>query len=327
MRLINTGTLRMREFFDDNVPAYIILYHTWGDEEITFQDWQIVEAFRDRETAKGSREYAPDSYAAKQQKRVETIKAKAGYRKVVGFCTQASKLRHHTPRRAQEWTWVDTVCISSSELSEAINAMFRWYQNSKLCMAYLSDVLLASESTKHHVNFENSRWFTRGWTLQELVAPKDLVFYDDDWAVIGNRGAERIRGILESTTGINLNLLPQVGRPESLSGPSVGERMSCASKRKTTRAEDIAYCLLGIFDVNMPLLYGEGGPLAFVRLQEETMKRTTDHTIFAWSYHAHGMPIRLSDYHGLLAPSPIYFSLGQSAALHDVDVPGKVPPF
>lgn len=111
-----------------------------------------------------------------------------------------------------------------------------------------------------------------------------------------------------------------------MSDLNVSERMSWASNRKTTRAEDIAYCL-GIFDVNMPLLYGEGGPRAFARLQEEIMKRTTDHTIFAWSHHIYGMPIQLSDFNGLWAPSPIYFNPGQSATPHHKDVSRREPPF
>lgn len=126
---------------------------------------------------------------------------------------------------------------------------------------------------------QKSLWFTRGWTLQELVAPRDVCFYDGRWTYINNRYV--LSGIISQITNIDQSILTD-GWMRSKT-PSVAKRMSWAATRKTTRPEDIAYCLLGLFDVNMPLLYGEGGTKAFYRLQEEIMKNSADQSIFAWS--------------------------------------------
>jgi hypothetical protein len=137
-------------------------------------------------------------------------------------------------------------------------------------------------------------WFTRGWTLQELLAPQRVVFYDQQWDSLGTK--RTLSKLLALRTGIDeaiLNVMP-------LSRCSVAQRMSWASQRVTARIEDTAYCLLGIFDVNMPMLYGEGGK-AFLRLQEEIIKQSDDHSIFAWPIHRPCQP-------GLLADSPAAFA-------------------
>lgn len=183
------------------------------------------------------------------------------------------------PRGIREFGRTDTVCIdksSSAELSEAINSMYRWYQNAQICYAYLADVTVAEKPRGGGSAFERSRWFTRGWTLQELIAPSNLVFYSSDWRRIGTKS--ELRDIISEITGINVGVLGGTD-PDHF---SIAQRMSWASKRKTTRVEDIAYCLLGIFGVNMTLLYGEG-ERSFVRLQEEIMKASDDHSLFAWA--------------------------------------------
>ena len=190
---------------------------------------------------------------------------------------------------------VDRFCIdksSSSELSEAINSMFRWYQNAGICYAYLSDVV-ASPSGGFSDSFARSAWFTRGWTLQELLAPGRVRFYDRHWQDLGTK--QSLMHEIQSITNINLDALE--GR--SVLAVSISERMSWASKRITTRPEDRAYSLFGIFDVSMPMLYGEGDK-AFIRLQEEIIKISDDYSIFAWE----GI---LDESPGLLAPSPAHF--------------------
>jgi hypothetical protein len=177
-----------------------------------------------------------------------------------------------------EWAWVDTCCIdkkSSAELSEAINSMYAWYAEAAACYAYLSDVQTSDDVQSEDSMFRRSRWFTRGWTLQELIAPRFVDFFDTTWKFVGTKLT--LSNLLHEITGVSLDSL----RTRGLRGISIAQKMSWAASRQTTRKEDIAYCLLGLFNVNMPLLYGEGGK-AFLRLQQEIIKTSPDHTIFAW---------------------------------------------
>ncbi|KIX97824.1 uncharacterized protein Z520_06602 [Fonsecaea multimorphosa CBS 102226] len=259
MRLINAQTLAVEYFDDDKIPQYAILSHRWEEGEVLFEDTK-------------------DGYA----------KQKRGYAKVCNSARQAL-------RDGLQYIWIDTCCInkdSSAELSEAINSMYGWYKNATKCYAYLSDVMLPPDEIEIGNSFELSAWFTRGWTLQELIAPSEVSFFDRLWRFIGTKDSllERITTI----TGI---------QREALSGYdlryfSVAQRMAWASSRITTRKEDIAYSLLGIFDVNMPMLYGEGTK-AFMRLQEEIIKRDSDHSVFAWTGDASTLPF--------LADSPKLF--------------------
>jgi hypothetical protein len=192
------------------------------------------------------------------------------------------------------YIWIDTCCIdksSSAELSEAINSMYRWYEESEVCYAYLEDVeedyenacedpdkdanngSIKSLNENVEKNIRKSRWFTRGWTLQELVAPSQIIFFAKNWSVLGVLGEkdndswdpERNLGkLLSSITTIPEAVLAD---PSLRTSCSVAKKMSWAAYRQTTRDEDMAYSLLGIFEVNMPLLYGEGDR-AFIRLQE-----------------------------------------------------------
>lgn len=258
MRLINTTTFELEEYFGSNIPKYAILSHAWGIEEVSFQDW------------------------ANPSRRI----AKAGYLKIDSACRQART-------DGLDYLWVDTNCIdksSSAELTEAINSMFSWYRNSLVCYAYLEDV--------PEKRFENSRWFTRGWTLQELLAPSIVNFYDDGWTMLGTK--PDLATEISNITGIGKGYLVQ---PSSVKHASVATRMNWISRRETTREEDMAYCMLGIFDINMPLLYGEGGK-AFMRLQEEIIRVSDDHTIFCWTLDE-GIP---DSYRTILSPSPLAFS-------------------
>jgi len=241
MRLLNTSTLEVQEFLESRVPEYVILSHTWREEEVTLQDLLSGEA-----------------------------PTKKGYAKLTGCCRKAKD-------DGFTYCWIDTCCIdktSSAELSEAINSMYQWYKNACICYAYLEDVQ-GSPASDDYKAFRDSRWFSRGWTLQELIAPGIVEFYNASWSEIGTRRS--LHELLENITGINTFIL--IGG-DPLNCP-VNVRMSWAARRRTTRTEDEAYCLLGLFDVNIPLLYGEGRR-AFLRLQEEIMRTNEDYTLFAW---------------------------------------------
>lgn len=194
--------------------------------------------------------------------------------------------------------WMDTCCIdksSSAELSEAINSMFAWYQQADVCLVYLHDVDSSLDpSTPGSVrnSLRSSDWFNRGWTLQELVAPSVVYFHGSDWRSIGSRTS--LKAVLSEITSIDVDLFSH-GR---LSRYSIAQKMSWAAKRETTRVEDEAYCLMGLFDINMPLLYGEGRK-AFRRLQEEIIRRSDDQSIFVHASNDDG---------SILADSPSAFS-------------------
>ncbi|KAH7082172.1 heterokaryon incompatibility protein-domain-containing protein [Paraphoma chrysanthemicola] len=266
MRLLQfqtTGDLSLVEFLGDKVPPYAILSHTWGhsEEEVSYHD--VVSG---------------------------TWKDKPNSRKI-SFCGwQAARdgLNHF---------WIDTCCIdksSSADLSEAINSMFSWYQGAAVCYAFLSDV----HHDRRSIALEGSKWFTRGWTLQELLAPKKIVFYSSGWKAIGSK--DELKARLHSITKIPTEALE--GKP--LNHFSIAQRMSWASNRETTRKEDIAYSLMGIFDVNMPLLYGEKEK-AFLRLQDHILKDSGDQSLFAWTDPSRGH--NGVDMTGLLARHPKCF--------------------
>ncbi|KAE9378816.1 HET-domain-containing protein [Stipitochalara longipes BDJ] len=272
MRLLNAQTLKLHSFQEGKTPNYVILSHTWEDEEVLFEDLQDM------------------AQASK----------KAGFAKIQFCCKQALD-------EDIEYVWVDTCCIdktSSTELSEAINSMYRWYQKAKVCFAYLSDIIMpaAIRLETSEMEIGGSRWFKRAWTLQELLAPPELVFYSHNWTEIGNRLS--LTGVISTATGIDKGYL--AGKP--LKRASIAKRMSWAANREATRAEDIAYSLFGIFGVHMPLLYGEGDQNAFMRLQEEIMKYSDDHTLFAWGISKDSSRhLNFIADGRVLAPSPAYF--------------------
>ncbi|KAI6080344.1 heterokaryon incompatibility protein-domain-containing protein [Hypoxylon rubiginosum] len=271
MRLINTRSGELHEFFGDQIPEYAILSHTWEKDEVSYHEWMNQSV---------------------------STKDKAGYKKIQGACKFANG-------QGLYWLWVDTNCIdksSSAELSEAINSMFAWYRDANICYAYLQDVPSANDNKEDiAIAFGQSRWFSRGWTLQELLAPWKIEFYARDWSRLGTRSG-KLKHLIAQTTGIETDfLLDRYSTP--LEKASISKRMSWVSRRETTRTEDIAYCMLGIFNINMPLLYGEGMK-AFNRLQEEIIKISTDHTIFCWTWN----DIMPYGWGSMLAPSPDVFS-------------------
>ncbi|KAI1812792.1 HET-domain-containing protein [Poronia punctata] len=267
MRLIDVNTLQLIEFFT-NIPPYAILSHTWGSEEVTFQDYLFAV-----NPTHHSHSHHHSSHHQAQAQEIKTIRTKTGFHKILNSCSRAK-------RDGISYLWCDTNCIdkrSSAELSEAINSMYAWYRDSVICYAYLADYTHnPKNSTVPDGSFDQSRWFTRGWTLQELLAPSKVVFYDSKWMDLGDRAvlAERISRV----TRIHIGALKD---RDTVPEYSIAQRMSWAADRQTTRPEDIAYSLLGIFKVNMSLLYGEGST-AFRRLQQKIMKVSDDHSILAW---------------------------------------------
>jgi hypothetical protein len=177
--------------------------------------------------------------------------------------------------------------------------MYEWYKNARICYAYLEDVTIPFDKPEAlYLEIQSSRWFTRGWTLQELIAPEIVEFYNRDWIEIGTKISRQKE--VSSITGIDIGVL----RGDEVRTCNVAQRMPWASRRTTTRPEDIAYCLMGLLNVNMPLLYREGGTKAFARLQEEIMKSAVDYTLFAWSAQE---PEASWTHQGSLASSPKEF--------------------
>ena len=174
--------------------------------------------------------------------------------------------------------------------------MFEWYRRASVCLVYVADVTTATaEQDPLEKQIERSKWFTRGWTLQELLAPRQLEFYERNWYFLAKKGD--MKDLIQSITGVQTSALDSFDPKEY----TVAQRMSWISRRMTTRPEDMAYSLLGIFGVNMPLLYGEGRK-AFIRLQEAILSTTDDQSLFAWK--TRGI---FGDSIGLLASSPAYF--------------------
>jgi hypothetical protein len=247
MRLLlhsETGRFTFTKEFigDDQIPPYAILSHTWGpdNEEVTFED--IVNG---------------------------TGEVKPGYEKI-RFCGEQAR------QNGLRYFWIDTCCINKrndAELSRTINSMFRWYQKAAKCYVYLSDVLTrkrkASDKLSEYTwesDFRNNRWFTRGWTLQELLAPASVEFFSRERKRLGDKSS--LRQLICEITNIPHSAL----QGDSLSQFSVEERLRWIEHRRTKLEEDRAYSLLGIFDVYILPIYGEGTASAFARLLDEFHK-------------------------------------------------------
>lgn len=289
MRLLKTKRYELIEANEipEPFPQYAILSHTWisPKDEITYQD--IKKRKEDIEN--------------------DLFKQK-GWAKLRRYCDRAA-------RDGWDWAWLDTCCIdktSPSDTQEAINAMFRWYQNAGICYAYLDDVDVnvilgtldsADVNDPKDVDLDNipsadnianrgsfrhkalspfvvkAKWFTRGWTLQELLAPHYLVFLDRAWRRIGIR--ESWADEIKEASRIETRHLTTFS-PTDFNSCSIAMRLSWASHRDTTLEEDETYSLLGLFGISLPLIYGEGRWRAFNRLQRELITVYNDDSIFAW---------------------------------------------
>ena len=247
MWLLDTEHYSLRRF--DKPPArYAILSHVWrhsaNEPEQTFSD---IRSIRSSKNLSG-------------------------------------KLRHcckHARRQGIHWVWVDTCCIdrtNSVEISESINRMFEWYSNATVCYAFLYDVKASENPAELGSSFRQSKWFTRAWTLPELLAPRNMVFFASDWTTLGTKAF--LVDILADITGIDVDVLTFC---VPLSSVAVATRMSWAAKRQARHQEDLSYSLLGIFNIKMPTVYGEGDR-AFRRLQEEIMRTCSDQTLYTWGH-------------------------------------------
>ncbi|KAM7213958.1 vegetative incompatibility protein HET-E-1 [Rhypophila decipiens] len=261
MRLLfapdSADPIQLKEFIRDEIPKYAVLSHTWGTEEVSLQEFNA---------------------------RKSSTYTKAGYDKIRKACQTAKD------RDGLKYTWVDTCCIdktSSAELTEAINSMYAWYAGAKVCYAYLRDL---DPGADLETALPQCKWFTRGWTLQELIAPRH----------IGNK--DELSNLLSRITNIPVELLQSRTRLEHY---SVARRMSWAARRKTKRIEDLAYCLLGIFEVNLALIYGEGKK-SFVRLQEAILQSNPDRSIFTWTENRPDAPYQ--PLVGIFAEEPCQFA-------------------
>ncbi|KAI9064954.1 HET-domain-containing protein [Trametes sanguinea] len=335
MWLLNTTDYELRSFPSiEAAPDYAALSHRWDPiGEVTFADIRDFKRARRR----------------------------VGWSKIENACSVAKAL---LPGYA--WIWIDTCCIdksSSAELSEAINSMFMWYLHCGVCLAYLNDVPAGDDPRSPRSAFRSSQWFTRGWTLQELLAPaRTMLFFSQDWTIIDTRDA--LVQVIQDITAIGCEVLRDTSddfprqfnhllhdtHPDSGGGAldfptvrfikslreyqcrflpsfwatrlrshSVAKRMSWAAGRTTTRPEDTAYSLMGIFGISMPIIYGEGSEMAFRRLQLEIIRQSTDQTIFGWgacidpSVLVTKMDGQATDWSahpkavGLLASSPMLF--------------------
>ena len=265
MWLIDSTTIRLKFVHGPGSSPYAILSHTWNDNnEVIFQEFN-----------------SPDRDITHLR-----------FQKITGACTLARE-------RSIPYVWVDSCCIdksSSAELTEAINSMFRWYKESTVCFTYLADLAVNSDLDRC---LPKCKWFTRGWTLQELVAPKNVEFYDEAWNLIGSKLS--LLELLSDITQMDENVLRD---SNLLPNYTVAMRMSWAANRHTTREEDLAYCLLGLFDVYLPLIYGEGSN-AFIRLQEAISQVTYDLSLFAWTDLDHQE--KRQEYRGIFALSPAEF--------------------
>ena len=247
MRLLDVHNYTLHTFYGDKIPLYAILSHTWlkNEEEVAFSQLRTDVHWR----------------------------SLLGARKIEHLCQQAI-------RDGYEWAWIDTCCIdktNNAELSEAINSMYRWYQKSAVCYVYLTDVVNESSPTDlHSSSMWKSRWWSRAWTLQELLAPQEVRFYDQNWQELGTKAANAEN--IAKQTSIDVGSLRD---SRKIATRSVAQRMSWAARREATRTEDLSYSLLGIFQINMAMLYGEGSE-AFIRLQREIMHTTDDLSLFAW---------------------------------------------
>ncbi|CAN9172419.1 unnamed protein product [Alternaria alternata] len=230
------GRLVLTDFRGKTIPPYAILSHRWSDSEILIEDIPN-ETYREKEE---------------------------GYRKLQ-FCAE---------RAAQDelqYFWIDTCCIdrwNNNERSKAINSMFRWYKNAARCYVFLSDVSVSTatgpvQRSDWEASFRASTWFTRGWTLQELIAPVSVEFFSCEGQRIGDKTS--LDQLIHETTGIPLPALRNCPLDEF----TASERERWAENRRTKEEEDIVYCLLGILGVSMPTAYGEGEESARSRLQAE----------------------------------------------------------
>jgi hypothetical protein len=315
VRLINAETLDLQEFDDTQIPEYAIVSHRWRDDEVSLRHYERVmldsgerRRLRTIIALKGTRDIGDPAYDSYIESR--------GLWKIISTCIQAKRdglnhVRLHTCA-------IDKT--SSTEEQEAINSMYRWYEQSKICYVFLDDVPADIRWDTSDDELERltatTEWLKRGWTLQEFIAPARVDFFGRAWNYVGSKTSAKCENeteplgacevvskneMLSRLTGVPLAAIVQTRLRNDY---SVAQRMAWAAERLTNRSEDRAYSLLGLSDINMPLLYGEGGARAFRRLQEEIARQILDHSILAWDGSKMGDKWENS----ILAPSPDCFA-------------------
>ncbi|KAI3326790.1 heterokaryon incompatibility protein-domain-containing protein [Xylariaceae sp. AK1471] len=295
MRLIDVRTtfseskIAFKEIQELNATKYLIVSHAWGWSNQT-NNWGNPQEEIDFEVA---------SMPFTEINRLTSLN------KIKSACRLAAS-------RKIDYVWIDTCCIdqkNSTEVTEGINSMFEWYHKSELCAVYLADLHYENKDGPNELyeRLKACRWFERGWTLQELLAPTQVYFYDKNWTFIGTKKDLAVN--IESITGIDRE---SVENPSSISLRSIAHKMAWASNRKTTKPEDRAYSLIGIFNVNIPMIYGEGVVRAFHRLQKEITMTTSELSVFGWEDE------RNREFYSMLADSPDVFASGR-------DLNGYIP--
>ncbi|QIX01517.1 hypothetical protein AMS68_007034 [Peltaster fructicola] len=253
MRLLNTTSFKF-EWMVRETCEYAILSHRWIEEEVGDEI-----TFATLEHAKTN---GPTSRQA------------ASWSKMEKACEQARNDR-------LKYIWIDTICIDKNDIQElgrSLNSMFDWYARAKICYVYLQD---AKRTIQRAGTNYYSEWFERGWTLQELLAPSEMVFYDMDWCRLGTR--TELAPHLSNASKIDVDYLK---RPGSFREASVATKMSWMAGRSTKYVEDITFSMLGILNVKLPYIPAEGAQ-AFFRLQSELLKSEAfDESLFAWSVPA-----------------------------------------
>ncbi|KAI0708193.1 heterokaryon incompatibility protein-domain-containing protein [Cerioporus squamosus] len=295
MWLLSTDRAELHFFTSPEVVQnqYAALSHVWGMEEESFQD---VRGIQETCAEDGTN---PRDFVCEKIRRCCELAERHGYK----------------------WVWIDTCCIdktSSAELSEACNSMFRYYALAGICYVYLRYVPFFTDVRDPVASsfFRRSIWFQRSWTLQELIAPPVLQFLSQSWQVLGSKAD--FAWFLERWINVPATVLRLEVSPTEY---SIAQRMSWIGQRRTTRPEDETYSILGLFDIHMPILYGEGRD-AFRRLQEEIVKRSADTTLFAWDDDHLDDRQRSS----LFAPSPSAFALWNTTLTAPQCIVGEVNP-
>ncbi|KAL8381082.1 hypothetical protein RB595_005391 [Gaeumannomyces hyphopodioides] len=282
MRLLNVNTRELHEFNGDRIPPYAIFSHVGeGAGEVTYQEWQRV-----RQHARADRLFLNcDAVLVDESK---SIQDKPGFAKINNFISTLNKVYPHI-----EWAHIHNVCVnrsSSAEVDEAVNSCFGWCQRAATCLAFLDDVPIDLWPLKANpAEFSRARWFRRSWALIELVAPLEVRFFDSKFNFLSTR--RELSDVLHTITKVDERFLTGNGNPKSV---SAAHRIAWAANRETSRPEDTVYCLMGLLDVHMTPMYGEGKEAAFRRLQAKALKRTGDASLLAWGFHGGGTGLSLT---------------------------------
>ena len=294
MLLLNIKTCKLEAFEEgpklrDALEKCAIISHRWGNdrEELSFQQ------YRERMTRL---EYKDDQFDNPGNTSASSEGESAGFFKTARARLKAQEQEPTQPQLDLEYIWMDTCCINKEERrghEKAIILMFSWYRSAKVCYAYLPDVSVQKRDfqeeeqeedketkkvkvTKPRIgSFQDSNWFTRGWTLQELLAPREMHFFDRYWRFIGTKAT--LSAQIQRVTGIEAQYLNG-----DVSKACIAVKMSWLARRKTTEVEDMAYCMFGLFGIDTYIRYGEGEG-AFLRLGQELIRqKPADESIFAW---------------------------------------------